>query len=359
MTTHPARPRRLAAATAGAAALAAATTLTLAAPGTAAPAPTPDTLTSSAASKLATSLTGDLKSDTAGAYYDADAKKLVVNVLDKAAAQRVRAAGAEPRTVTHSQAQLDAVQRSLGENAVPGTSRGTDPVTNKVVVTADSTVKGAALDRVKKAVAAQHGKAVLKRTAGEFKPLIRGGDAIWSSSGRCSLGFNVVKNGQPYFLTAGHCASLAGTSWSETQGGPVIAQVEDYGFPGRDDAIVKYTANVAHPSEVNLYNGSAQQITGARQAVVGEQVQRSGSTTRLHGGTVRRLNVSVTYPQGTVNGLIETNVCAEPGDSGGSMFAGTSALGLTSGGSGNCRSGGTTFFAPVTDALSRYGAQIG
>ncbi|MFI8927613.1 S1 family peptidase [Streptomyces sp. NPDC053474] len=358
MTPPRATTRRLVLTGIGVAALVAGT-LTAATTSSAASDPTPKALGATAAGRLADTLTDGLPGGTAGAYYDASAKKLVVNVLDEAAADRVRAAGAEPRTVTHSQAQLDAVQRALGEHAVPGTSRGTDPVLNKVVVTADSTVKGAALDRLKQRVAAQHGKAVLKRTAGKFQPLIRGGDAIWSSSGRCSLGFNVVKDGQPYFLTAGHCASLAGTSWSETRGGPVIAQVEDYGFPGRDDAIVKYTANVAHPSEVNLYNGGSQQITGARQAVVGEQVQRSGSTTHLHGGTVQRLNVSVSYPQGTVNGLIQTNVCAEPGDSGGSMFAGSSALGLTSGGSGNCSSGGQTFFAPVVDALSRYGAQIG
>ncbi|MEI5103356.1 S1 family peptidase [Streptomyces sp. PmtG] len=357
MSTHRARARRLVLTGVGVAALVAGT-LTTAAASSAAPDPTPDTVSATAAGKLADSLTGST-SGTAGAYYDAAAKKLVVNVLDEAAADRVRAAGAEPRTVTHSQAQLERVQRDLDERAVPGTSRGLDPVANKVVVTADSTVKGVALDRLKQRVAAQDGKAVLERTAGKFQPLIRGGDAIYSSSGRCSLGFNVVKNGQPYFLTAGHCAALAGTSWSESQGGPVIGQVEDYGFPGRDDAIVRYTANVAHPSEVNLYNGGSQQITGARQAVVGEQVQRSGSTTRLHGGTVQRLNVSVSYPQGTVRGLIQTNVCAEPGDSGGAMFAGNSALGLTSGGSGNCSSGGQTFFAPVVDALSRYGAQIG
>ncbi|EPH43783.1 S1 family peptidase [Streptomyces aurantiacus] len=358
MSTQRASRRRLTITGVGVAALVAGT-LTMAHTSAAAPAPTPDTLTSAAASKLANSLSADLKSDTAGAYYDASAKKLVVNVTDGAAVGQVREAGAEPRLVKHSRAELDAAQKDLGERAVPGTARGVDPVSNKVVVTADSTVKGAALDRLKKDVAAQDGKAVLKRTAGKFTTLIRGGDAIYASGGRCSLGFNVVKNGQPYFLTAGHCASLAGTTWSETQGGSAIGTVEDYGFPGRDDAIVKYTANVAHPSEVNLYNGGAQQITGARTAVVGEQVQRSGSTTRLHGGSVQALNVSVTYPQGTVNGLIQTNVCAEPGDSGGAMFAGNSALGLTSGGSGNCSSGGQTFFAPVTDALSRYGAQIG
>ncbi|WP_241780208.1 trypsin-like serine protease, partial [Streptomyces wadayamensis] len=52
------------------------------------------------------------------------------------------------------------------------------------------------------------------------------------------------------------------------------------------------------------------------------------------------------------------NVCAEPGDSGGALFAGSTALGLTSGGSGNCSSGGTTFFQPVTEALSAYGVSI-
>ena len=40
------------------------------------------------------------------------------------------------------------------------------------------------------------------------------------------------------------------------------------------------------------------------------------------------------YPQGTVTGMIRTTVCAEPGDSGGALFAGNTALGLTSGGSG-------------------------
>ncbi|GAB3967506.1 hypothetical protein GCM10028832_25410 [Streptomyces sparsus] len=84
-----------------------------------------------------------------------------------------------------------------------------------------------------------------------------------------------------------------------------------------------------------------------------------GSTTRLHGGSVQALDVSVTYPQGTVNGLVQTDVCAEPGDSGGALFAGSDAIGLTSDGSGDCSAGGRTFFQPVTDALAEYGARIG
>lgn len=51
-------------------------------------------------------------------------------------------------------------------------------------------------------------------------------------------------------------------------------------------------------------------------------------------------------------------MCAEPGDSGGPLYDGTKALGLTSGGSGDCSSGGTTFFQPVTEAASVYGVTV-
>jgi secreted trypsin-like serine protease len=56
--------------------------------------------------------------------------------------------------------------------------------------------------------------------------------------------------------------------------------------------------------------------------------------------------------------MTRTNVCAEPGDSGGPLYHNTVALGLTSGGSGNCRTGGTTSHQPVTEALSRYGVSV-
>jgi streptogrisin C len=56
--------------------------------------------------------------------------------------------------------------------------------------------------------------------------------------------------------------------------------------------------------------------------------------------------------------MIRTNVCAQPGDSGGSLVTNTGtsvrAVGMTSGGSGNCTTGGTTFFQPVAEVLSTY-----
>jgi streptogrisin D len=78
----------------------------------------------------------------------------------------------------------------------------------------------------------------------------------------------------------------------------------------------------------------------------------------VHSGTVTAVNVTARYPQGTVYGLIRTTVHAEPGDSGGSLFRGTTAIGLTSGGSGNCTTGGTMFFQPVTEPLRVYGVSV-
>jgi len=99
-------------------------------------------------------------------------------------------------------------------------------------------------------------------------------------------------------------------------------------------------------------------ITGAADPAVGQRVFRSGSTSGLRDGQVTGLNATVNYPEGTVTGLIETNVCAEPGDSGGPLFSEGIALGITSGGSGDCTSGGTTFFQPITAALNQLGVQL-
>ncbi|MEU6104774.1 S1 family peptidase [Streptomyces flaveolus] len=319
----------------------------------------PETLSVTAAGKLASTLLGDLGADAAGTYYDAQAKSLVVNVLDEAAARTVEEAGAKARVVENSLAELKSARTTLAEDAaIPGTSWATDPTTNKVVVTADRTVSEAEWAKLIEVVDGLGAKAELKRTKGEYKPFLAGGDAITGGGGRCSLGFNVTKGGEPYFITAGHCTESI-SSWSDSSGN-VIGQNEASSFPDNDYGLVKYTADVAHPSEVNLYNGSSQAISGAAEATVGMKVTRSGSTTQVHDGTVTGLDATVNYGNGDiVNGLIQTDVCAEPGDSGGSLFSGDKAIGLTSGGSGDCTSGGETFFQPVTEALSATGTQIG
>ncbi|MFI6438288.1 S1 family peptidase [Streptomyces sp. NPDC050759] len=322
-------------------------------------APDVKTLSALAAGKLASTLGADLGADAAGTFYDAKTKSLVVNVLDEDAARTVSAAGASARIVSNSLAELKSARTTLSSDAtIPGTSWVTDPTTNKVVVTADRTVSAAEWAKLTKVVDGLGSVAELQRTKGEFKPFIAGGDAISGSGGRCSLGFNVVKGGEPYFLTAGHCTEAIST-WSDSSGNQIGTNSLS-SFPDNDYGLVKYTSEVDHPSEVDLYNGSAQAITGAATATVGQSVTRSGSTTQVHSGKVTGLDATVNYGNGDiVNGLIQTDVCAEPGDSGGSLFSGSSAIGLTSGGSGDCTSGGETFFQPVTEALSATGASIG
>ncbi|WSA47754.1 S1 family peptidase [Streptomyces sp. NBC_01803] len=315
------------------------------------------TLSSTEAGTLATTLTARLGADAAGAYYEAESATLVVNVVNEAAIPTVQDAGAAARVVEHSLAELEEVRARVEEFAVPGTAWAIDPVSNAVKVTVDDTVTAAALTGIRDGVEALGGLATLQRAAGTFEPYLAGGDAIYSAGARCSLGFNVTVEGRPAFLTAGHCGE-EGSTWSDSSGGAAIGTMTAGEFPGSDYALVEYTGQIDAPSAVDLYDGTTQEITGAAEATVGQEVRRSGSTTGVHDGTVTALDVSVRYPQGTVEGAIETTVCAEPGDSGGALFAGSSAIGLTSGGSGDCTSGGTTFFFPVTDALAAVGATL-
>jgi S1-C subfamily serine protease len=264
----------------------------------------------------------------------------------------VSPAGASPRT----DASLAAAMRSLDRSvAFVGTAWGLDETSHQVVVSVDATVTGSRLVAVRAAVQRLGATARLQTVAGAFRLDISGGDAIYGSRYRCSLGFNVIGGSTHYFLTAGHCGKAEPRWWTAANHTTFLGDTTGATFPGKDYAIVRYD-----PSYTN-YPGTvgSQDITRAANASVGESVTRRGSTTGVHTGTVTALNVTVHYQSGgTVRGLIQTNVCAEPGDSGGPLYNGTAALGLTSGGSGNCTTGGTTFFQPVTAALSAYGVQV-
>jgi streptogrisin B len=226
---------------------------------------------------------------------------------------------------------------------VKGIAWYTDAASGKVVVTADSTVSATDVTALK------HDAVQVNRTTGVFKPLVSAGDAIYGGKYRCSLGFNVVKGSTYYFLTAGHCGKVAKTWYTNSSHTTLIGPTIDYSFPGNDYALVRYdNASLSHPGGYTVAD-----------ARVGESVTRKGSTTGVHTGTVTALNVTVRYSGGgRVGGLIQTTVCAEPGDSGGPLYDGAKALGLTSGGSGDCTRGGTTFFQPVREAAGVYGVTI-
>ncbi|WP_082317653.1 S1 family peptidase [Streptomyces sp. NRRL WC-3549] len=242
---------------------------------------------------------------------------------------------------------------------IAGTAWYSDAATGKVVVTVDSTVSAAEVATIEKSVTDTGAKIDIKHTPGQFNKLIAGGEAIYAGGGRCSLGFNVRSGSTYYALTAGHCTQIGSTWYTNSAGTATLGSRAGSSFPGNDYGIIRHSNSANADGRVYLYNGSYQDITSAANPTVGQSVKRSGSTTGVHSGTVTGLNATVNYGGGDiVSGLIQTNVCAEPGDSGGSLFAGSTALGLTSGGSGNCSSGGTTFFQPVVEALNAYGVQV-
>ncbi|MGW8885520.1 S1 family peptidase [Streptomyces sp. NPDC055749] len=258
-------------------------------------------------------------------------------------------------TATFSANQLSTASDAVLDADVAGTAWNIDPATKSVVVTVDSTVSQAEIKKIKDSAGSTAGALRIERTPGTFSKLISGGDAIYASSWRCSLGFNVRSGTTYYFLTAGHCTDGAGTWWSNSARTTTLGTTSGSSFPTNDYGIVRYT----NTSVTKSGTVGSQDITSAANATVGMSVTRRGSTTGTHSGSVTGLNATVNYGGGDiVYGMIRTNVCAEAGDSGGPLYSGTRAIGLTSGGSGNCSSGGTTFFQPVTEALSAYGVSV-
>ncbi|NUT34539.1 MAG: S1 family peptidase [Hamadaea sp.] len=286
-----------------------------------------------------------------GAWLAPDAS-LTVAVTTAADLSRVREHGVTGKLVARSERQLDAAKARLDAKAgtAPSSVPGwfVDPRENAVVVLARDLT--AARDFVRRSGV---DSATVRIVASAEQPRtyidVIGGNAYYIGSGtRCSVGFSV--NGG--FVTAGHCGTTGSTT---TQPSGTFAGSS---FPGNDYAWVRVATGNTPRGLVNNYAGGTVTVNGSTEAAVGATVCRSGSTTGWHCGTIQARNSSVTYPEGTVSGLIRTTVCAEPGDSGGSLLAGNQAQGVTSGGSGNCSSGGTTYFQPVNEILGAYGLTL-
>ncbi|HEX8306189.1 MAG TPA: S1 family peptidase [Jatrophihabitans sp.] len=186
----------------------------------------------------------------------------------------------------------------------------------------------------------------------------RGGDPIPGT--RCTIGFNVRDSSNVYyFLTSRRCGVNVGyVFYTDSSRTTVLGTTVGISPSNKDYAIVRYASGISHPGAVNTYNGASQDITSAATAYVGEPVKRSGSVTGVRSGSVTATNVTVYYAEGALIGMIKTNICSESGDSGGPLFDGAKAIGLASGSSGNCSSGGTTFFQPVTEPLAVYGVTV-
>ncbi|MER7420964.1 carbohydrate-binding protein [Micromonospora peucetia] len=276
-----------------------------------------------------------------------------VGVTSAADADSVRNLGAVPVPVTNTERALDGAVDRLNRRAAaaPAAVVGwyADLPGNAVVVLARDGGTAAARSFAT-AAGLPAGTLRVQVSTETPKPYadVIGGNAYYTGSSRCSIGFSV--NGG--FVTAGHCGRVGART--SQPGGTVRGST----FPGRDYAWVQVDAGNTPRGLVNDYRGGTVAVAGSAEAAVGAAVCRSGSTTGWRCGTIQQKNASVTYPEGTVSGLTRSNACAEPGDSGGSWLSGAQAQGVTSGGSGNCSTGGTMYFQPVNAILAAYGLTL-
>ncbi|MFF3068449.1 S1 family peptidase [Kitasatospora sp. NPDC057904] len=297
----------------------------------------------------------------AGAWVSGSDATLTVATTDASAAREITAHGGSATVVRHSLAALDGAKDALDRAAGSTTPEASplwyvDVAANTVVVQSTDTGRTEAFLRE-----AGVDRALVRVEPASDSPApladLRGGDAYFiDSAARCSIGFPVTSNGQPGFVSAGHCGQ-AGSSAAAPDGSS-IGTFQGSTFPGNDYSWVQADSSWTAQPQVNNYAGGTVTVSGSAVAPIGSSVCRSGSTTGWHCGTVRQYNATVNYSEGSVSGLTRTTVCAEPGDSGGSFISGSQAQGVTSGGSGNCTSGGTTYFQPVNPILQAYGLSL-
>lgn len=247
-------------------------------------------------------------------------------------------------------------QRLLRATQTPGIAWVLDLATGRTTVTLDETVTDQQAARLRDDL---RGAAVdVRREAGRLRTMLAGGDAIYGSTSRCSLGANARSGSTFYLITAGHCTNSSANWWTNSTHTIAIGVRTASSFPSNDYGLIRYTSRLSHPSAVNTYPGLLQ-LYGTGSAYVGQAVCRSGATTGVRCGVVTALNATVNYPDGIVTGLIRTNICAENGDSGGPLYtSGGIILGILSGGTGNCTTGGTTYYQPIAEILAVYGLTI-
>jgi streptogrisin C len=294
-----------------------------------------------------------LGSAFAGAWIPAGASKLTVAVTSASAEAAVRAEGANPALARVDSATLAATVTTLDRKASHAAAAGVrgwyvDVPANRVVVLAKPGAERTARQF------APAGLTVLP-LAEQPRPMydIRGGDQyVINGNTLCSIGFAVAGG----FVSAGHC----GGAGSPTLGYNNVSQGTFAGssFPGNDYSWIQTFGNWTPQPWVNNYAGGNVLVAGSADAAIGSSICRSGRTSGWHCGTLLGRNETVVYAQGAVSGLSRSDACAEPGDSGGSWISGNQAQGVTSGGTGNCTSGGTMWFQPVNEILGAYGLSL-
>ncbi|MBV2354097.1 S1 family peptidase [Streptomyces sp. J2-1] len=314
-----------------------------------------------AAGKLDPKVRGMAGGAFGGSWFDAGSGRLTVGITaDAPAATRaaIEKAGADTATVPRSARELDTAKNRIDRLTAPAGVTGwhVEPKAGTVVVDVARADRSSAEVRDFVTKARATGPVTVRTVADRVRTYAAGtvgGDPYYTGNVRCSIGFSVLGG----FVTAGHC-SQAGpgvTGWD----GSFIGNFQGSSFPDNDYAWVNVGSGWwTVPVVLGWGQVSDQLVRGSNVAPVGTSICRSGSTSHWHCGTVLAFNETVNYSQGAVHQMTKTSVCAEPGDSGGSFISGDQAQGVTSGGWGNCSSGGETWFQPINEILGRYGLTL-
>ncbi len=290
--------------------------------------------------------------------------KLIVAVVNEQEAVRVRQAGATPKLVSRSQAQLDELLAKVDKitRADRGKglqSWGIDPVSNKVVVKARDAY--GALRGLGDGVQVVQVTTNFAQQAGEVNP----GDPWWpGSESNCSVGFPATDaQGNKHFLTAGHCtndanqAAYGASGQSNKLGTSNVGGSRSVNAREGDMGVVAVTESgwTISPN-VNTWGQPAIKVTGSAEAIVGDTVCHSGNTApNFECGKVRSVNQSIDYGNVVIDGLTTTDACSQGGDSGGAWLRGSEAVGLHSGGNSSCvANDDNSIFQPVKEALTRW-----
>ncbi|OLR92274.1 S1 family peptidase [Actinokineospora bangkokensis] len=304
---------------------------------------------------------------------------LTVNTADPATAATARSAGLAARTPARGEAALTRVQEQLdrfaARQAPDGIAEwGVDVAADVVSVRVDDASRPQA--KAFLAEAARFGPAVRVESTAPLstqaaiypgsKMTINGG------SGYCSVGFGArSSSGVQYLVSAGHCvAGLPTLHFNGTRFAKGTNSRFAIGTTSVDMGIAKLDAGNSITTSVGTWGAAGTiAVRGAQRAAVGTSICKSGATTGWTCGTIRAYNVTVTYtdpnggPDTVVRGLASSTVCTSSGDSGGAYISGNQAQGMTSGGptgqqcayNGGVQSGKSSYFQPLSDALSYYG----
>jgi alpha-lytic protease prodomain-containing protein/trypsin len=302
---------------------------------------------SAKADRLVAMLSQTLGPDAyAGAIFHPSTGRVEIRVADPTKLALVRASGADAVPVRYSAHQLDSAVDRLNarEDSAPRsiTGWGVDSSNDRVTVT----VAPGGLADARKFLADSGVDAAVVQSASQSRPMydVEGGDPYYiGQQARCSVGF-AVRTG---FLSAGHCAAYGNTIYGYNQ--QPMGSFVAHQFPGSDYSLAR--VNSSWTPRGRTSNGT--RVSGATEAPIGSAVCKAGSSSGWTCGRIVAKNQSVVYPQGTVTGLISTDLRADEGDSGGPLLAGNQAQGLLSGGNST-----TTYFFPIGPALAGTGTSL-